>query len=331
MKIIESKSDLNKIAKGQVVSIGNFDGVHLGHQQIISTLKETAGRYGTATAVMTFHPHPVAILHPEKSPPVLTPLLLKEHLLESFGVEILIVLKDSPELLNLSPQGFVDEFLAKSIRPRVVVEGRNFHFGRGRAGNIQTLQQLGLRCGFEVLEVADKQIQLMLGRSTVVSSTLIRDLLQQGRLEHAAVALGRAYRLIGRVIPGRGRGAKLGFPTANITPSGQIIPANGVYAGFVAVADTCRDVCAAQAKSPAALSIGKAQTYGTSQPLLIEAHLLMENVGQLIGKWLAIDFIKRLRSQKKFETESQLAAQIANDCQKAKEILKEAQRSPECK
>lgn len=322
VKIIESKSDLKEIAKGQVVSIGNFDGVHLGHQQIISTLKETAERYGTATAVMTFHPHPVAILHPEKSPPVLTPLLLKEHLLENFGVEILIVLNDSPELLNLSPQEFVDEFLAKSIRPRVVVEGDNFHFGRGRAGNIRTLQHLGLRRGFEVLEVVARQIQLTPGQDTTVSSSLIRELLQKGRVEHAAVALGRAYRLIGQVIPGRGRGAKLGFPTANITPSNQIIPAEGVYAGFVAVADACRDVCRAQAKSPAALSIGEAKTFAADHSLLVEAHILADNVPDLYGKWLAMDFIKHLRNQKKFETESQLAAQITKDCQMTKEILR---------
>lgn len=321
MKIIESKSELDKISRGQVLSIGNFDGLHLGHQQIIEAAKRIARKRRTTFAVMTFSPHPVAILQPQKCPGVLMPLPLKKYLLQALGVETLIVLKDSPELLSLSPEAFIDQFLMKNVQPCVVVEGENFHFGCARAGNIQTLQQLGAERGFEVLVVPAERIELRLGQNTIVSSTLVRNLLQEGHVQQAAGALGRPYRLVGRVVPGYGRGAKLGFPTANIELSNQIIPAEGVYAGFAAVADTCRQLCKTEAKSPAALSLGGAKTFGTEQALTVEAHILSDKVSNLYGKWLAMDFVERIRSQQRFETQVELSAQIAKDCEKTKRIL----------
>jgi len=321
MKIIESKSGLDRITKGQVLSIGNFDGLHLGHREIIKVAKQTAHQWGTKFAVMTFFPHPAAILHPEETPGVLTPLPLKKRLLEEAGADTLIVLKDSPELLNLSPQGFVDEFLMKNVRPCVVVEGENFHFGCVRAGNVRTLQHLGAEHGFEVLIVPARRIQFEPGRSAIVSSTLIRTLLQKGDVRHAADALGRPYRLIGQVVPGHGKGAALGFPTANLAPANQILPAEGVYAGLVRIADAQQELCCQKSGVPAAFSIGRAATYGTEQSLLIEAHLLTETVGALYDRWMAMDFVQRIRRQQKFETEKKLAEQITKDCQNAKEIL----------
>ena len=319
MRVIETISDVKE--KGCVLSIGNFDGVHIGHQEVLAVGRRIAAQKATELAVLTFEPHPVAILHPEKAPGMLTPLELKKHLLAQCGVDFLIVLKDSAELLGLSAAGFVEQFLVKDIGPSVVVEGEDFNFGVGRTGSVHTLYNLGNEKGFEVSIVESKEIKLSIGQSVRISSTIIRNLLEAGKVADAGVALGRAYRLIGRVVPGSGKGKQLGFPTANIALGRQIIPAEGVYAGFAAIGDSEEEACGAEEKIPAAISIGRAETLGGGRPLLIEAHLLIDKVADLTDKWLAIDFIERIRSQQRFGTEKDLAAQIARDCEKAKEIL----------
>ncbi|MHC4155049.1 MAG: bifunctional riboflavin kinase/FAD synthetase [Planctomycetota bacterium] len=321
MRIIEETSDLQTTEKGGVLTIGNFDGVHLGHQEILNAAKKAAEKRQTPLTAMTFDPHPVAVLKPDKSPGVLTPLNLKSHYLAQAGVDCLIVLKSTPELLSLSADDFVDRFLLKTIAPAVVIEGHDFNFGRARTGNIDKLQYLGAEKGFEVCIVEPRNIELSTGQTIRVSSTMIRDLLEGGAAADAALALGRPYRLIGRVIPGHGKGRQLGFPTANLQPTEQITPAHGVYAGRVEIGDSDDDVCQNHDKIPAALSIGHAPTLAADRPQLIEAHLLMENVPDLTGKFLAMDFIKHLRAQQKFDSEEHLAAQIANDCRKAKQVL----------
>ena len=322
MRIIEAISDIERIKKGCVLTIGNFDGVHIGHQQILTAAKRIATQRAAELIVMTFEPHPVAILHPEKAPRVLTGLKLKEHLLAKYGVDCLVVLKVNIELLNLSPADFVRQFLVKSIQPGVVIEGENFNFGSGRTGSVYTLQNLGTEKGFEVSVIDSEEAKLSIGQAVKVSSTLIRNLLESGKVADATIALGRAYRLIGKVIPGRGKGQQLGFATANMEPAEQIVPAEGVYAGFVGIGDSAEQVCETRNRLPAALNIGRAQTFGSGNPLAIEAHILTEDVGDLHGRWLAVDFVKRIRSQKKFDNETQLAGQIAKDCEKAKKILR---------
>jgi riboflavin kinase/FMN adenylyltransferase len=323
MQIFDSISDLEDIEKGWALTIGNFDGVHLGHQEIIKAAKAAARNCGApGLAVMTFEPHPAAILHPEKAPQVLTSLELKKHLLKESGVDCLIVLKDSFKLLNLAPRDFVDEFLMKRIEPKVVIEGVNFNFGYGRSGDAQTLKELGAERGFEVIIVPSKEAILADGQTAVCSSSMIRGFLEKGEITNVKAAMGRHYRLMGQIVQGRGVGAELGFPTANIQPAEQSIPAEGVYAGFVGTADSLTDVCASDWVRPAAISIGRAKTFVSEHPLLVEAHILEESVEDLAGKWLAMDFVKRIRSQKRFETKNQLVAQIAIDCKKTTEILK---------
>lgn len=322
MKIVETTSELEKVKKGSVLTIGNFDGVHMGHGEILTAAKRIAKEKATELIVMTFEPHPVAILYPEKAPGVLTPLGLKKYLLAEHGADCLIVLKDSRELLGLSPVDFVNKFLVKVIQPSVVVEGENFNFGYGRSGNIYTLQSLGTEKGFGVIVIEAKEAKLSIGQAVKVSSTIIRNMLEAGKVADTAIALGRPYRLIGQIVPGRGKGKELGFPTANIEPTRQIIPAEGVYAGLVEIGDSEEQVCAAKGKIPAAFSIGRSETLGSDNPLAIEAHILTDGVDDLHGKWLAMDFIERIRSQIKFDSEKKLAAQIANDCKKAKKILK---------
>jgi len=321
MKIIETTSDLEKTEKGCVLTIGNFDGVHIGHQQILTAAKKTAAQKQAQLVVMTFEPHPVAVLQPEKRPGVLTLLNLKKCLLDEFAVDCLLILESTPELLSLSPKDFTERFLVKGIQPSILIEGQDFNFGSQRSGNINRLQQLGAEMGFEVSVVEPKMIKLSTGETVRVSSTMIRNLLKAGSVADATLALSRPYQLIGRVVPGHGRGKQLGFPTANLQPLNQIIPAEGVYAGFVQIGDSEKDVCPTKQRIPAALSIGRAQTLGSGKPLAIEAHILTDGLGDLHDKWLAMDFVKHLRNQKKFETEKQLAAQIKKDCKKAKQIL----------
>ena len=321
MRIIESISDLDRISRGCTLTIGNFDGVHIGHQEILTAARQNATERGTELVAMTFDPHPAAVLHSEKPIGVLTPLPLKKHLLAEFGVDCLVVLKSTVELLRLSPQDFVEQFLVKNIQPSVVVEGESFNFGFGRTGGVDTLQQLEDEKGFEVVVVDAKEVKFLSGRIERISSTMVRDMLESGEVADAAVALGRPYRLVGKVVPGCGKGKQLGFPTANIEPSEQIIPAEAVYAGFVEIADTFEQLMSAKEKKPAALSIGTAQTLGHDRPQSVEAHLLTENVGRLTGKWMAMDFVEHIRGQIKFPNETDLAEQIAKDCQKAKSIL----------
>jgi riboflavin kinase/FMN adenylyltransferase len=313
--------DLEKIKKGCVLTIGNFDGVHLGHQEILAAAKRIAQERAAELVAMTFEPHPVAILHPDRAPDVLTPLEIKTHLLAECGVDCLIVLQDSRTLLNLSPDDFVSRFLVENVRPSVVVEGHDFNFGLHRAGNIDTLRELSSEKGFEVCVIGPKEIKLSTGQTVRVSSTIIRYMLESGHVADAAAALGRPYRLMEKTIPGRGIGKKLGFPTLNMKKPTQVIPAEGVYAGFVKIGQTIEDVLACGEKIPAVYSIGQARTYGQEFPLLIEAHLLIENVGDLVGKYMAMDFVQRIRSQQKFKTPEDLSKQIAQDCEKAKEIL----------
>ncbi len=327
MKIIETTSGLAELAKVEkdcVLTIGNFDGVHLGHRHILTAAKQTAAKKRTQLVVMTFEPHPLAVLYPEKAPGILTPLALKKRILAEFGVDCLFVVKSTPELLSLSAENFIQRFLVENIQPDVVVEGESFNFGCGRDGSVQTLEKFGDEKGFfEVSKIEAKEVKLSTGRTVKVSSTIIRDLLANGKMADAAIAFGRPYRLIGQVVPGKGRGKQLGFPTINMKPLQQLIPDEGVYAGFVEIGDSFEQVCEAENHPPAALSIGRAQTLGSDNPLMIEAHILAEDVSGLNGKWLAMDFIKHLRGQQKFETEKELSAQIAKDCEKTKQILQD--------
>lgn len=321
MRIIESISELRQVQKGSVLTIGNFDGVHLGHQEILAAARCAANQRHSNLVAMTFEPHPVAVLHPETAPGVLTPLQLKQYLLSRLGVDCLIVLRDSKALLELSPQDFINQFLVKNIQPIVVVEGDDFNFGAGRAGNIETLKKLGAKNDFKVSVVEPKQIKLSTGQIVRVSSTMIRYMLESGHVADACIALSRPYRLMGEIVPGRGIGRKLGFPTLNMKIPNQVIPAEGVYAGFVEIADDAEGILTCGQQIPAVYSIGQARTYGDDFPLLIEAHLLIDDVPGGLNGYMTMDFIQRIRCQHKFKTPEKLAEQIAQDCERAKQIL----------
>ena len=322
MRTIGTLSELGQIEKGCVLTIGNFDGVHRGHQEILAAAGAAAKDRGAELVAMTFEPHPVAILHPERAPGVLTPLELKASLLAQAGVGSLVVLRSGGDLLGLSPDDFVRRFLVENVRPSVVVEGGDFNFGAARAGNIETLRKLGIENGFDVSVIEPREIKLSTGQSVRVSSTLVRYMLESGHVADAREALGRPYRLIEEIIPGRGVGKKLGFPTLNMKKPKQVIPAEGVYAGFVRIGNSAADALSGGNAIPAAYSVGQARTYGDDFPLLIEAHLLNETVGAAAGKFMAMDFLERIRSQHKFKTPEDLSRQIAKDCEEVRRILR---------
>jgi riboflavin kinase/FMN adenylyltransferase len=323
MKILKTLSEFGQVRRGSVLTIGNFDGVHVGHQKIFRTARDIARAHDTEMVVMTFEPHPVAVLHPEKAPGVLTPLPVKLHLLREYADDCIIVLQDNQELLSLEPEDFVDRFLMASIAPSAIVEGDDFHFGARRAGDIETLRRFGSSKGFDVAVVAPKHIELPTGQTLRVSSTMIRYMLESGHVAEAAVALSRPYRLAGPIVSGYGRGRKLGYPTLNMGKPDQIIPAEGVYAGYVAVEPGPEAVLADSQHLPAVFSIGQARTFGDEHPLLIEAHLLVDAVPDTAGQWMAMDFIRHLRHQHKFTDPEQLVAQISKDCERARALLEE--------
>ncbi|MHC4743463.1 MAG: bifunctional riboflavin kinase/FAD synthetase [Planctomycetota bacterium] len=314
-------SETKAIDAGCVLTIGNFDGVHRGHQQILEIAREAADRRGTKLLAMTFEPHPLAIVRPERAPGTLTPLPLKEHLIGKFGADYLFVATSTPELLSLSAEEFIRRFLIEAVRPSLVVEGENFNFGSGRSGSVHTLDEYARENDFDVSTVEAKRVELFSGQSVEVSSTIIRNLLAEGSVVDAATTLGRPYRLMEQIIAGRGKGKRLGFPTANMRLPNQLIPAEGVYAGYALIADSLDELIGNGKRIPAALSIGTSATYGDTETLLIETHLFEENVGDLYGKQMAMDFIERIRPQKKFASESALAHQIGEDCENVRRVL----------
>jgi riboflavin kinase/FMN adenylyltransferase len=221
MRIIEDHQAISGLPKGMVLTIGNFDGVHRGHQSIIATARQLARDKQTPLAVMTFDPHPAVLLNPDRVPGILTPLKMKALLLESLSVDVLIVIKDSLKLLNLSPEDFVDQFLMENLSPSVMVEGPDFNFGYGRSGSVETLRGFGTTRNFEVVEVPFiDSVPDSESETEKCSSSSIRRLLEEGSARRASQILGRPFRLVGKTIPGRGVGTQLGYPTANIEPVG---------------------------------------------------------------------------------------------------------------
>ena len=314
-------SDSVSVQAGCVLTIGNFDGVHLGHDEILARARGIAEARQTELVVLTFEPHPAAVLYPDRAPGVLTPLILKRRLLYPYAEDRILVLEDNRELLSLSAQAFVADFLAKRIRPSVVVEGDDFNFGANRQGNIATLTALGQDYGFEVVVVDAKNIHLSTGQRIRVSSTMIRYMLESGHVADAALALGRPYRLTGQIASGRGKGRELGFPTLNMHKPNQIIPAEGVYAGYVRLPGSMEERTGEADPLPAVFSIGQAATFGDQFPLSIEAHVLERSLTDVAAGDMTLDFVTHLRSQHKFPSAEDLVRQIELDCRAAMRAL----------
>lgn len=279
-------------------TVGFFDGVHRGHQAVIRRVVEVGRERGLRSVVVTFDRHPREILTPGHVPLLLTSLRRKARLIESVGIETLVVLEFTQEFSRWAPEAFVERVLVDGLRTSHAAVGENFTFGHRAAGNLEILTRLGGVQGFQVEGVALLEID---GRP--ISSTSIREALAAGDLDWPETALGRRYVVEGTVVRGAGRGKGLGFPTANLlTPAGIQLPGRGVYA--------CRAVLD-KGSWPAAVNVGINPTFG-GEPLHIEAHLL-DFDGDILGKVLAVEFWRRLRDEQRFESAGELAVQIAED------------------
>ena len=302
MTIFEGIDGLRQLPPGAVVSIGNFDGIHLGHESILATMRSLRTRSDApALAVVTFEPHPLTVLRPEAVPPRLTPPALKNALLAERGVGVIVTLPPAPEVLDLSAERFW-EILRDDVRPSHLVEGGTFNFGKGRRGSIQLLQQWAAGTGVAVHVIEPVSVPLLDFTVVPVSSSLIRWLLFNGRVRDAAICLGRPFALEGPVVTGHQRGRALGMPTANLDCGDQLVPADGVYAGRCRVDE--RDYAAA-------VSIGTMPTFGDNRRQ-VEAYLL-DYSGDLYGRVLRVELLDWVREQRKFNGVEALKARMAKD------------------
>jgi riboflavin kinase/FMN adenylyltransferase len=305
LKVLDGLEGLGAIPAGAVLSVGNFDGVHLGHARILSTARRLKSESGaSAVALVTFEPHPNTVLRPEAAPPRLTPPALKQSLLASAGADVLVNLPPSPEVLNLTAEQFW-QILRDQVRPSHMVEGSTFNFGKGRGGTIQRLREWAAASAVW-LDVIDPVTTALLDMTVVpVSSSLIRWLLFNGRVRDAAVCLGRPFALVGEVVKGYQRGRTIGVPTANLHCDEQLVPDDGVYAARCTVGGQT---------FPTALSIGTMPTFGNDLQRQVEAHLVGFD-GDLYGQELRVDIVDWLRGQRRFNGIDVLKAQLQRDIQ----------------
>jgi riboflavin kinase/FMN adenylyltransferase len=313
MRVLRDLDACPRPPEGTAVTIGAYDGVHLGHRALIAEVRKQAAARDLATAVVTFDRHPAMVVRPESAPKLLTDLDQKLDLLASTGVDYTLVLHFDERRSQEPAEDFVREVLVGCLNAKLVVVGEDFHFGYRRAGSVAMLEHMGRELGFDVigygLVAAGEGAQ-------PVSSTLIRRALAAGDVGAAAVMLGRPYEVRGIVAEGDKRGRELGFPTANVAVPGDILlPGDGIYAGWYVRPDGV--------PRAAAMNLGRRpQFYETAHASLLEAHVL-DFDGDLYGEHAAVRFVARLRSEARFESVDALVDQIGRDCDQAREVLAE--------
>ncbi len=295
-------------AKNTFITIGNFDGVHLGHQKIFEYLKKKAKQNNSKSVVVTFHPHPIKVLFKEHPLKLITTTEDKLKLIEKCGIDVTVLIPFTLEFAQIEAEDFVKDILVGKLNAKWIIVGYDYRFGRSRKGDRDLLKILGKTYGFgvTVLKAYKK-------KGKILSSTSVRNALMEGNIKEANMFLGRAYHIDGEVIKGFGRGSSLlGYPTANILPFQEIIPKEGVYAVKVTLPHMSKTF-------KGVANIGKNPTFGNSQ-LSYEVHILdfREN---LLGKKIRIHFISRLRDEKKFSSVEELKDSIAKDVERAKKIF----------
>ena len=308
MNIHEGIAGLRELPPGSVLSIGNFDGVHRGHLAIVERARELTfgdalgGRHaGGRVAVVTFEPHPLTVLKPGRAPPRLSTPAQKRALLSAVGVDDLVVLPPSRDVLDLTAEQFW-QILRDDVRPAHLVEGDTFTFGKDRGGTIDRLREWCASSSVALHVVERVQVSLLDVQVVDVNSSLVRWLLQQGRVRDAAICLARPYSLDGTVVEGAKRGRTIGIPTANLQCAEQLVPGEGVYAAR----------CLVDRKLyPVALSIGTTPTFDGTQRQ-VEAHLIGFD-GDLYGRTLSVDLIDWVREQRKFPGIDALKSQLERD------------------
>jgi riboflavin kinase / FMN adenylyltransferase len=307
MDVIRGSENIPESLKGAFVTIGNFDGVHLGHRFIFGRLVEEAHREGRPAVAISFDPHPKMVLHPERRPfYLITTLEEKIGLLAGLGIDAFILIPFSVEYAKTTAEEFVRGILWERLRIRRILIGHDYTFGRGREGNEAFLTEAGQRLGFEI-----EVMNAFCVGDTVISSTKIREALLAGEVRFAATLLGRSYNLAGRVVSGNHRGVGLGFPTANIAPDKELVPARGVYAVRVLREGKRHD---------GVLNIGFNPTFADGKRS-VEVHIF-DFHQDIYGEPIEVLFIERIRDEVRFESPEKLIAQIERDITRAREMLR---------
>jgi len=309
MKLIENLNDIRTPFTNAVITIGNFDGVHIGHQALFHEVIERAEAIGGTAIAMTFEPHPIRVLKQNGHPPLITLYEQKIELMESAGLDVVIGVPFTLDFAALTAREFIEDLLIRRIGARVVVVGRDYTFGKNREGTVDLLESMGRDLDFDVV-VAD-WIPAPRAHTERISSTRIRELVMDGSMTEAQKMLGRHYQIRGEVERGRDRGGKLlGFPTANINLQDELCPKTGVYAATVEFDGT---------RFKGVANIGYSPTFEDHQ-FTVEVHIL-DFDNDIYGKKIRVNFIKRLREEIKFSSVEELSRQIHKDVDHAREIL----------
>jgi len=294
------------------ITIGNFDGVHRGHQSLVRLARQEVGRDGRVAAI-TFDPHPVALLRPGEAPARLLPLPARKEALRAAGADLVEVLDATEAFLATEASAFIEE-LHRRLGFAAIVEGPRFRFGRGRGGSIDLLRELGERLGFRVKVAEPVSVRLRDCSEVVASSTSVRWLLELGRVEDAALMLGRAHRIEGHVVKGNQVGRSLGFPTANVDQGDIMLPGDGIYAAWAELPDG--------SKRAAAVSIGRRPTFGRGERVC-EAHLLdFDGWTEPYGWTLRLSFRSWIREQVRYDSIEPLREQISRDVARVAEFAR---------
>jgi riboflavin kinase/FMN adenylyltransferase len=311
MHIIRQLKDFPAGARGGAVAIGNFDGVHCGHVAIVRRLLERAKAVRGPAIVFTFDPHPVRILRPDQCPPPLTWTERKAQLLKACGVDWIVAYPTDEALLQLSAHDFFEQIVRGTLASRAMVEGQNFYFGHNREGTIERLGELTAAAGISLDVVPPVEME-----GGIVSSSRVRQLIAAGDVGGANRLLSQPYRIRGIVTHGAGRGAKIGFPTANLAGIDTLLPAPGVYAGRAWVLGE---------RWPAAINLGTSPTFG-DESIRVEVHLIGQQES-LYGQPMEVDFVARLRDIRPFPSVDDLVEQLRADVAQAAQVAAEVRIS----
>ena len=289
-----------------VLALGNFDGLHRGHRKILDRMRRVAEERGATSVIMTFDPHPPRVVRPDKAPPLLMTKAQKLEAIATAGVQGAAIVRFTPELSNWEPETFVRSVLVDWLRVAEVWVGANFLFGHDRSGNFSMLRVLGARYGFKA-----EKIDPVRYKDFVVSSTRVRRLVSEGRVDEAAALLGHQYFVDGTIMRGDQRGRTLGFPTANLCSENELLPPHGVYATTARIGSLVH---------PSVTNVGTRPTVDQSGRTVIETHVF--NLDRdLYGQPMRIGFVQRLRDERAFESLDALRAQIDADCQRARVLF----------
>ena len=292
-----------------ILAIGVFDGVHRGHQKVIRRCVEEAERLMGVSALLTFHPHPAKVVRPESAPLLLTTEEQDRELFSKFGVELCVTVNFESEVRRMHATEFLEMLLKCCPTLRTIVVGYQWHFGKDRDGNFEVLKKFADGYGLTALEVEPVRDEQT---NEIISSTRIRKLIETGRLAEAESLLGRPFTIKGKVVRGENRGKALGFPTANLETENEMLPPVGVYAVLVRTGGKSHR---------GAMNLGFRPTYGTrSAKPVLEVHLL-DFSGDLLGSEVEVDFVSRLRDERKFSNPDELRTQIQKDVQRTRELL----------